>query len=89
MSVEIQVALISTGLPLLAAGAAFMIKHLIGVTKALGAVREQVQNTHGTNLRDDLDFIRDVVLDVRADIAWVRRDHLDLRAAFDNHVEAA
>lgn len=41
-------------------------------------VREQVANSHGTNLRDDLDFIRDVVLDVRADVAWVRRDHLDL-----------
>ena len=47
-------------------------------TASLHEVKEQVRNSHGTNLRDDLDFIRDVVLDVRADVAWVRRDHLDL-----------
>jgi hypothetical protein len=47
-------------------------------TDALAEVKEQVANSHGTNLRDDLDFIRDLVLDVKADIAWVRRDHLDL-----------
>jgi hypothetical protein len=45
---------------------------------SLSEVREQVANSHGTNLRDDLDFIRDVVLDVRADMSWVRRDHIDL-----------
>lgn len=46
--------------------------------KDMAEVKEQVSNSHGTNLRDDLDFIRDLVLDVRADIGWVRRDHLDL-----------
>jgi hypothetical protein len=46
--------------------------------KRLDAITDQVKNNHGTNLRDDLDFIRDVALDVRADMAWVRRDHIDL-----------
>lgn len=46
--------------------------------KDMAVVKEQVANSHGTNLRDDLDFIRDLVLDVKTDIAWVRRDHLDL-----------
>lgn len=46
--------------------------------RRLDAITLQVANSHGTNLRDDLDFIRDLVLDVRTDIAWVRRDHVDL-----------
>jgi hypothetical protein len=46
--------------------------------KDMQVVKEQVANSHGTNLRDDLDFIRDLVLDVKTDVAWVRRDHLDL-----------
>lgn len=46
--------------------------------KDMAEVKEQVANAHGTNLRDDLDFIRDLVLDVKADIGWVRRDHIDL-----------
>lgn len=78
MSAEVQVALITTGVPVVAGGVAWLIKHLLGVTRLLGEVKEQVQNSHGSNLRDDLDFIRDVVLDVKQDVAWVRRDHMDL-----------
>jgi hypothetical protein len=32
--------------------------------RRLDAITHQVQNSHGTNLRDDMDFIRDVLLDV-------------------------
>ncbi len=78
MSTEVVVALISTGLPLLAGGIAWLVRHLMGVTRILGEVKEQVANSHGTNLRDDLDLIRDLVMEVRADSAWVRRDHIDL-----------
>jgi hypothetical protein len=46
-------------------------------TASLGEVREQVRNSHGTNLRDDLDFIRDVLLETRTDVAWIRREQLD------------
>jgi len=46
--------------------------------RRLDLITDQVQNNHGTNLRDDLDFIRDLVLDVKTDVAWVRRDHIDL-----------
>ena len=46
--------------------------------RRLDAITEQVTNSHSTNLRDDLDFIKDLILDVRTDVAWVRRDHIDL-----------
>ena len=46
--------------------------------RRLDAITQQVENDHGSNLRDDLDFIRDVVLDVRTDLSWLRRDHIDL-----------
>lgn len=36
------------------------------IQRAVGVVREQVQNCHGTNLRDDLDKIRDALGDVQA-----------------------
>jgi len=56
--------------------------------RRLDAITHQVQNDHPTNLREDIDFIRDVVLDVRADIAWLRRDHHDLTARV-NRIEGA
>lgn len=46
--------------------------------KDMAVVKEQIANSHGTNLRDDLDFIRDLILDVKQDVGWVRRDHVDL-----------
>lgn len=71
---EVVVALIGAGATL---GAVF-----IPLWKAHGrrldAIGEQVRNNHDTNLRDDLDFIRDVVLDTRADTAWTRRELYDL-----------
>lgn len=55
--------------------------------RRLDAITDQVQNSHGTNLRDDIDFIRDIILDVKADTAWVRRDHLDLTRRVTEHLE--
>lgn len=78
MSDGVVVALITVGLPMVGGSAAWLVKHLLTVRKVLGLVNEQVTNSHGSNLRDDLDLIRDLVLDVKADTAWVRRDHLDL-----------
>lgn len=46
--------------------------------KDMAIVKEQIANTHDTNLRDDIDFIRDLILDVKTDVGWVRRDHIDL-----------
>jgi hypothetical protein len=78
----------------LIAGAASVVVAIIGLfglilprlhrnTASLNEVKDQISNDHGSNLRDDLDFIRDVVLDVKADTAWVRRDHLDLVGRVD------
>jgi hypothetical protein len=55
-----------------------IIPKLMHNTNELAEVKEQVSNTHGSNLRDDLDFIRDVILDMRTDLGWIRRDHMDL-----------
>lgn len=72
----------------LVGGAASVLCALVGLfgviipkmhrnTESLHEVREQVSNSHGSNLRDDLDFIRDVVLDVKTDLGWLRREQLD------------
>ena len=73
--IEIAVAAIGSG-GLIAAAALPLMWRSHG--RQLGEIKEQVANSHGTNLRDDLDFIRDLVLDVKTDVAWVRRDHVDL-----------
>lgn len=78
MNEGVVVALITVGLPMLGGSVAWFVKHLLNVREVLSLVNEQVTNTHETNLREDLDFIRDVVLDLRTDLSWVRRDHLDL-----------
>jgi len=72
---EVLVAVIGGGFGLLTI---VLQQHNSKQKKDMAVVKEQVANSHGTNLRDDLDFIRDLVLDVKTDVAWVRRDHLDL-----------
>lgn len=57
--------------------------------KDMQVVKEQIKNDHGTNLRDDLDFIRDLILDVRTDVGWIRRDHFDLVSRVDRIEGAA
>jgi hypothetical protein len=72
---EVLVALIGLVGTLLAVALPLMWK---AHGRRLDAITQQVENDHGSNLRDDLDFIRDVVLDVRTDLSWLRRDHIDL-----------
>ena len=70
---------------LVAALVSVMVPKLHRQGRDMKTIREQVQNSHGTNLRDDLDFVRDLVLgvheelkDMRTDIAWERRERADL-----------
>lgn len=73
--VEIVVAVVAGMFGLLS----IIVQQLLNrARKDMAVVKEQIANSHGTNLRDDLDFIRDLVLDVKADVGWVRRDHIDL-----------
>ncbi|ACE79958.1 hypothetical protein Pukovnik_32 [Mycobacterium phage Pukovnik] len=47
-------------------------------SKTLGTIREQVQNSHGTNLRDDIDeihrMVREGLHDIRRDIGGLREE---------------
>ena len=85
MTPEVKVALVTTVVPAVLAGAGWLVSHLLRVTTLLGEVREQVANTHDTNLREDIDSLGhriDAVLDgmgaMRLDVSWIRRDHMDL-----------
>ena len=57
------------------------------ILRRVGAVRAQVQNSHDTNLRDDLDGKHDqnrgVLLAIQRDIAWLMRMVADLRRDHD------
>jgi hypothetical protein len=71
--------------------------------RAIGEVRDQVSNTHETNLRDDLDRVitsLDRVLDgqaqhsrdiaaLRDDLAHERAERLAVAERLDRHVSAA
>ena len=46
----------------------YLREHLV---KPMGVVKEQVKNSHGTNLRDDLDNTRDDINALRADVRSV------------------
>jgi len=65
-------------------------RHLREQGKAIQSVKEQTNNNHGTNLRDDMDAIRDSIKDlktglktdigdVRGDISEMKTDINDLR----------
>lgn len=45
----------------------------------LETIRRQVQNSHGTNLRDDIDRIRDAINEVRGDVRGIRIELRDVR----------
>lgn len=64
-------------------------KQIAANREDMQVVREQVTNAHNTNLRDDLDTLRDLVTsgfhemreglhDMRVDLAWERRERQDL-----------
>ena len=46
----------------------YLREHLV---KPMGVVKEQVKNSHGTNLRDELDNTRDDINALRADVRSV------------------
>jgi len=62
------------------------------VREHAAAVREQTQNSHTTNLRDDIDAVKDgvsallmgqqlhadAITNLRTDLAWERRERMDL-----------
>jgi hypothetical protein len=78
LSPPVLAAFITGGCALVATLLGLIVPALLKHGRVMETVRAQVQNDHGSNLRDDLDLIRDLVLDVKADTAWVRRDHIDL-----------
>lgn len=84
MSDSVQVALITAGFPLIAAMAALLIPMFFKQRKQTEIIREQVANSHKSNLRDDIDLViklvetvRDDVANLRADVAWERRERMD------------
>lgn len=82
MSPEVQVALVSGVFLLLAALVSAVVPHLRRQSKDLAEVKHQVKNSHGTNLRDDLDLIRDEMRRgfhwLHEEIALERRERVDL-----------
>jgi hypothetical protein len=84
MSDMVMAAFISSGFGLVGILAGLIVPRLHKQSRTLRAqdavlseVRDQVSNHHGSNLREDLDFIRDVLLETRTDVAWLRREQLD------------
>jgi len=76
---------ISGGLALAGVLTTVILPKILKQGRAIHAVREQVQNSHGTNLRDDLDqvlygigHITEQIADIRTDLAWERRERMDL-----------
>jgi len=53
------------------------------VLQRSGVIRHQVQNSHGTNLRDDLDRITRTIDVVASDVRGIRRDHGRLATRLD------
>jgi len=77
VSGEVATAIITGLASVLVAVVTVPLPRLLRQGKHLAEVKEQVANAHGTNLRDDLDFIRDLVLELKTDVSWVRREQLD------------
>lgn len=92
MNDDILVAFVTSGCALVATLITVIVpriwkntRELKEQTLTLDAVRAQVQNDHGTNLRDDIDAIAhrmDMVLEgvsaMHLDVAWLRREQQDL-----------
>lgn len=87
---SVQVALIGSGGLVLVAIVGLLggiqLKRQKKLSTAVEVVRDQVQNDHGTNLRNDLDrvsqsvsFLDHTVEEVRTDIQWIR-EHLMLQS---------
>lgn len=92
MSEAVQVAFITSGFALVGTLAALILPKLRKQGRDVRAVMHQVQNSHGTNLRDDIDKVlhglekvhetlmvhADVLTNLRTDITWERRERMDL-----------
>lgn len=84
----VQVAVISGAFALLIALISMCGELVRRSHKTLHAVREQVQNSHSTNLRDDIDRIGSLVERVLEGQALDRRALLQLEERLDHHIEA-
>lgn len=98
----VQVSLVSAGGAVLVALVGVVVELLRRQAGTLSEVRDQVANTHSTNLRDDLDSVMhriDRVIDaqeahgrelaaLRQDIAHERRERLAVAERLDDHMAA-
>lgn len=58
----------------------FLNQRIKGVGRDAAATRDQVQNTHTTNLREDLDLIRQDISQVHGEVRGAREDITGLHA---------
>ncbi|MFF3006361.1 DUF2746 domain-containing protein [Kitasatospora sp. NPDC057940] len=96
----VQVALVSAGGAITAALAGVLVELVRRQSSTVAEVREQVANSHSTNLRDDLDHVIDrlgLVLDgqqhhsaeladLRREIAHERTERLAVADRLDSHL---
>ncbi|MFJ1932613.1 DUF2746 domain-containing protein [Kitasatospora sp. NPDC088160] len=97
----VQVALVSAGGAITAALAGVLVELVRRQSSTVAEVREQVANSHGTNLRDDVDHVidrLDLVLDgqqrhsaeladLRREIAHERTERLAVAERLDSHLQ--
>jgi hypothetical protein len=93
MSTEVIVALITAGLAAISAMVIQLIQSHEKVSADIKATRHQVQNSHSTNLRDDIDAIAELgrmtlrsVEALRDELAQERKERIAGDARFDQHV---
>lgn len=86
-----MVAFITSGFALVGTLAALIVPRQRRQGRQLELVREQVQNSHGTNLRDDIDALAhrmDMLLEgmstLRLDVTWLRREQVDVESRLTN-----
>ncbi|MEU8133228.1 DUF2746 domain-containing protein [Streptodolium elevatio] len=103
MDPNVQVALVSAGGMIAVALVGVVVEFLRRQSSTLGEVREQVSNTHSTNLRDDVDRVLrglDQVLEgqaehgreiagLRAEIRHERAERLAVAERLDDHMASA
>lgn len=86
---QVLAAWIIGGLTLLTAILGIVLPKLLSQGRAIGRIHDQVTNSHETNLREDIDDLRalmihgfqtmgDQMSDIRLDVAWERRERMDL-----------
>jgi len=80
---EVLVAFITSGFGLVGVLAGYIVPNMFKQRRLMSEVREQVANSHSTNLRDDLDHVRDLLYKVidgqaqfREDLAIERRERI-------------